>query len=51
MSVAVRVTGTSPAEKAEEERKKPQSIYGPMLPELTWVSQAGKVKLSLEVQM
>ena len=51
MSEAVRETGTSPAEKAEQERKKLQSIYAPMLRVLSCVSQAGKVMLSLEVKM
>ena len=31
MFEAVDETGTSPAEKAEQERKRSQSIYAPML--------------------
>ena len=44
-------TGTSSAEKAEQERKRLQSIYAPMLRVLSRVSLAGKAKLSLEVKM
>ena len=51
MSKAVCKTGTSPTEKAEQERKRSQSIYAPMLRVLCCVSLAGKVKLSLEVKM
>ena len=51
MSEAVRETGTSPAEKVKQERKRPQSIYAPMLRVLSYVSLAGKAKLSLEVKM
>ena len=51
MSEAVRETGTSPAEKAEQERKRSQSIYSPMWRVLSCVSLAGKAKLSLEVKM
>ena len=51
ISEAVRETGTRLAEKAEQERKKLQSIYTPMLRVLSCVSLAGKTKLSLEVKM
>ena len=51
MSEAVCETGTSPAEKAEQERKWSQSIYALMLRALGFVSLAGKAKLSLEVKM
>ena len=51
MSEAVRETGTSPAEKAEQERKRSQSIYTPILRVLSCVSLAGKAKVSLEVEM
>ena len=51
MSEVVRETGTSPAKKAEQERKKSQSIYVPMLRVLSCVSQAGKSKLYREVEM
>ena len=51
MSESVRKTGTSPAENAEQERKKSQSIYAPMLRVLSCVLLAGKAKLSLEVKM
>ena len=51
MSEAVRETGTSPTEKAEQERKRSQSIYALMLRVLSSVSLAGKAKLSLEVKM
>ena len=48
-------TGTSPAKRAEQERKRLQSIYTPMLRILSCVSQASKAmrkrELSLEVQM
>ena len=47
MSETVRETRTSPAEKAEQEGKKSQSIYAPMLRVLGCVSLAGKAKLSL----
>ena len=50
MSEAVRETGTSPAEKAEQERKKSQSIYAPMLRALSSVSLADKAKLSQNVR-
>ena len=49
MSEAVFETGTSPAETAEQERKRLQSIYAPML--CVSVSLAGKAKLSLEVKI
>ena len=51
MSEAVSETGTSPTEKAEQERKKLQSIYTPILHLLSYVSLAGKARLSLEVKM
>ena len=51
MSETVFETGTSPAEKAEQERKRLQSIYAPMLHVLSRVSLAGKAKLSLKVKM
>ena len=51
MSEAVCETGTSPAKKAEQERKRWQNIYAPILRVLTCVSLAGKAKLSLEVKM
>ena len=47
----VRETGTSPAEKAEWERKRSQSIYAPMLYVLSCVLLAGKAKPSLEFKM
>ena len=51
MSEAVRETGTSPAEKVEQERKRSQSIYAHTLHVLSCVSLAGKAKLSLEIKM
>ena len=51
MSEAGRETGASPAEKAEQERKRSQSIYVSILRVLSYVSLAGKAKLSLEVKM
>ena len=51
MSEVVFHIRTSPAEKAEQERKMLQSIYTPMLHVLSCVSLAGKAKLSLEVKM
>ena len=51
MSEAVRTSGTSPAEKPEQERKRSQSIYAPMLRVLSCMSLAGKAKLSLEVKI
>ena len=51
MSEAVLVTGTSPIEKGEQERKRLQSIYASLLLVLSCVSLAGKAKLSLEVKM
>ena len=51
MIVAVNATGISPAEKAEQERKRSQSIYTLMWHVLSCVSLASKVKLSLEVKM
>ena len=51
MSQAERETATSPAKKAEQERKKFQSIHTPMLRVLSSVSLAGIAKLSLEVKI
>ena len=51
MSEVVRKTGTSPAETAEQERKRAQFIYAPMLRVLSCVSLADKAKLSLELKM
>ena len=51
MSEALRETGTSPTEMAEQERKRSRSIYAPMLRVLSCVSLAGKAKLSLEVKI
>ena len=51
MSEAMYKAGTSPAEKAEQERNRSQSIYAPMLYVLSCVSLAGKTKLFLEVKM
>ena len=51
MFKAVHKTGTSPDEKAEQERKRSQSIYAPMLHELSCVLLASKATLSLEVKM
>ena len=51
MSEAEWETGTSPAEKVEQERKSSQRIYAPMSRVLSCVLLAGKAKLSLEVKM
>ena len=51
MSGAMRKTGTSPAEKAKQERKRSKTIYAPMLRVLICVSLAGKANLFLEVKM
>ena len=51
MSEAMHETGTIPAEKAEQERKRSQSTYASMLRILSCVLLAGKAKLSLEVKM
>ena len=51
MAEVMRETGTSPAEKSEQERKRSQSIYAPMLRILNCVSLTGKAKLSLEVKI
>ena len=48
---AVGKTRTSPAEKAEQERKRSHIIYAPRLRELSCVSLAGKAKLSMEFKM
>ena len=45
MFEAVHETGTSPAEKAEQERKRSQNVYTSMLRALSCVSQVGKVKM------
>ena len=45
LTEAVCETGASPAEKAEQERKRSQSIYTPMLRVLSCVSLAGKLKM------
>ena len=51
MSEALRETGTSSAEEAEQERKRSQSIYAPVLRVFSCVSLAGKAKLSQEVKL
>ena len=56
MFEAVREIGTSLSKKAEQERKRSQSIYASMLRVLSCVSLAGKAqnvrkKLSLEVKI
>ena len=51
MFEAMCETGTSPAEKEEQERKRSQSINAPILRVLSCVSLAGKAKLSLEVKI
>ena len=51
MFEAVCEIETSPAEKADQERKRSQSIYASMLRVLRCMSLAGKAKLSLEVKM
>ena len=43
--------GTSLTEKAEQERKRLQHVYAPMLRVLSCVLQTSKVKLFLEVEM
>ena len=45
MFEAVFKTGTSQAKRAEQERKRSQSIYTPMLHVLSCVSLAGKVNM------
>ena len=51
MFEAVHETGTSPAEKVDQERKRSQSIYAHLLLVLSCVSVADKAKLSLKVKM
>ena len=51
ISEAVFETGTSLTEKAEQERKRSQNVYAPMLRVLNCVLLSGKVKLFLEVEM
>ena len=51
MYEAVLKTGTSPTEKAEQDRKKLQSVYARMLCVLNRVALTGEAKLSLEVKM
>ena len=51
MSEAVFETGTSLTEKAEQERKRSQNVYAPMLRVLSCFLLTGKVKLFLEVEM
>ena len=48
ISETVFETGTSPAEKAEQERKRSQNVYAPMLHVLSYVLLTGKVKLFLK---
>ena len=50
ISEAVFETGTSLTEKAEQERKRLQNVYAPMLCVLGCVLLTGKVKLFLEVK-
>ena len=51
ISEAVFEAGTSLTEKAEQERKRSQNVYAPMLHVLNCVLLTGKVKLFLEVEM
>ena len=51
MFETVHETGTSPAEKAEQERKRSQSINESMSRVFSSVSLAGKAKLSLGIKM
>ena len=51
ISEAVFEAGTSLTEKAEEERKRLQNVYAPMLRVLSCVLLTGKVKLFQEVKM
>ena len=51
MSEAVRETGTSPAEKAERERKKLQSIYAPMLRVLSSVGGVCNLVISVDCSL
>ena len=50
MSEAMRKTETSLTEKAEQERKRSQNVYAPMLRVLSCVLLTSKVKLFLEVE-
>ena len=50
ISKAVFETGTSLTEKAEQERKRLQNVYAPMLCVLNCVLLTGKVKLFLKVE-
>ena len=51
ISVAVFEAGRSLTEKAEQERKRSQNVYAPMLHVLSCVLLTGRVKLFLEVEM
>ena len=51
ISEAVFEAGTSLTEKAEQERKRSQDGYAPMLRVLSCVLLTGKVELFLEVEM
>ena len=51
MPEAVFEAGTSITENAEQERKRLQNVYAPMLRVLNCVLPTGKVKLFLEVEM
>ena len=51
MSETVFEARTSLTEKAEQERKRLQNVYAPMLRVLSCVLLSGKVKLFLEVEM
>ena len=51
MSEAIRKTRMSQAEKAEQERKRLQNVYAPMLRIFSCVLLSGKVKLFLEVEI
>ena len=48
---AVFEAGTSLTEKAEQERKRLQNVYAPMLRVLNCILLTGKVKLFLEVEI
>ena len=51
MSEAVFKTGISLTEIAEQERKRPQNVYAPILHVLSSVLLTGKVKLFLKVEV
>ena len=51
ISEAVFEAGTSLTEKAEQERKRLQNVYAPILYVLNCVLLTGKVKLFLEVEI